>query len=184
MRARRPYPGLPASCMGYPMNAVRQHQAIAGAVIFLLLGATLWSDAAAAAPESGLATIEPNDNVRAAGRLEGGTLTLALRAGVGRWQPEGPSGPTLEIEAFGEIGKALTVPAPLIRVKEGTEIAVSIRNRPRDAAHRSGFLHARRHDVPPARGRSGPNARSAIHKRSSRDVSLLGIDARRARTLS
>ena len=108
------------------MNAVRQHQAMAGAVVFLLLGGALWSDAAA--PESGLATIEPNDNVRAAGKLEGGTLTLALRAGIGRWQPEGPSGPTLEIEAFGEIGKALTVPAPLIRVREGTEIAVSIRN--------------------------------------------------------
>jgi FtsP/CotA-like multicopper oxidase with cupredoxin domain len=111
----------------YPMNAVRQHQALAGAVI-LLLGGTFLPDAAAAAPESRLAAIEPNDNLRAAGRLEGGTLMLALRAGIGRWQPEGPSGPTLEIEAFGEIGKALTVPAPLVRVREGTEIAVSIRN--------------------------------------------------------
>ena len=62
------------------------------------------------------------------GTLDRGTLTLALRAGVGGWQPEGEAGPTLRIEAFGEVSAALTVPAPLIRVVEGTLISVSIRN--------------------------------------------------------
>ena len=70
------------------------------------------------------------------------TTTAVLRAAVdarnadaracapasGRWQPEGPDGPALEIDAFGEVGRTLTVPAPLIRVVEGTEIALSIRN--------------------------------------------------------
>src|SRR4029450_12211708 len=51
-----------------------------------------------------------------------------LRAAAGRWHPEGPGRPALEIEAFGEAGKPLTVPAPLIRVVEGTTIVASIRN--------------------------------------------------------
>jgi FtsP/CotA-like multicopper oxidase with cupredoxin domain len=53
---------------------------------------------------------------------------VALRAGVGRWRPEGSAGPALEVEALGEQGRALTVPAPLIRVPEGTFIAISIQN--------------------------------------------------------
>lgn len=80
---------------------------------------------------SGLATPSPvaiNDNRRPAGTLKDGTLTLQLRAGVGSWRPEGPTGPALEIEAFGEAAGPLQAPAPLIRVPEGTEIAVSIRN--------------------------------------------------------
>jgi FtsP/CotA-like multicopper oxidase with cupredoxin domain len=72
--------------------------------------------------------VEPNDNRRSAGRVDAGVLTLALRADRGRWQPEGPQGPSLDIEAFGEVGRPLAVPAPLIRVVEGTEIAASIHN--------------------------------------------------------
>jgi FtsP/CotA-like multicopper oxidase with cupredoxin domain len=69
-----------------------------------------------------------NDNQTAAGRLEGNTLRLALRAGLGSWRPEGREGPALIVEALGEIGGALQVPSPLIRVPEGTEVAVDIRN--------------------------------------------------------
>jgi FtsP/CotA-like multicopper oxidase with cupredoxin domain len=72
--------------------------------------------------------VEPNDNRQPAGVREHETLTLALRAGRGRWQPEGPTGPALEIEALGEVGQALTVPAPLIRVEEGTQLVVSVSN--------------------------------------------------------
>ena len=86
------------------------------------------AEPAAASVDSPLPSVAPNDNRTAAGTLDGGALRLALRSVVGRWQPEGPTGPTLEIEAFGEVGKALTVPAPLIRVVEGTAIEVSIRN--------------------------------------------------------
>ena len=38
------------------------------------------------------------------------------------------TGPALRIEAFGEEGDALQVPAPLIRVREGTTIVATIRN--------------------------------------------------------
>ena len=99
---------------------------VVGASNALLAGPA--SAAVPLAPGQPPEAVRPNDNLQAAGILTDGTLTLALRAAVGGWQPEGPAGPALEIEAFGEIGSVLTVPAPLIRVVEGTAIAVSIRN--------------------------------------------------------
>jgi FtsP/CotA-like multicopper oxidase with cupredoxin domain len=83
---------------------------------------------ATATPNAPLPEIRPNDNRHAAGTLDGSTLTLALRAARGRWQPEGPAGPALEVEAFGEVGGGLTVPAPLMRVAEGTTIVATVRN--------------------------------------------------------
>jgi FtsP/CotA-like multicopper oxidase with cupredoxin domain len=73
-------------------------------------------------------TVLPNDNRQPAGAFEGGALTLVLRAGTGSWQPEGPGGPSLTIEAFGEGSSSLSVPGPLIRVQEGTMIVASVRN--------------------------------------------------------
>jgi FtsP/CotA-like multicopper oxidase with cupredoxin domain len=70
----------------------------------------------------------PNDNRRPAGSIDNGRLTLSLRAGQGSWQPEGAGGPALTIEALGETSASLMVPSPLIRAREGTVIAVSIRN--------------------------------------------------------
>src|SRR5262245_10614807 len=97
--------------------------------LILLVGAGgLQPVAALASPVSPLSSVLTNDNRHPAGTLERGTLTLALRAGTGRWKPEGAAGPSLEVEAFGEVGSALTVPAPLIRVVEGTQIVASIRN--------------------------------------------------------
>ena len=69
-----------------------------------------------------------NDNTRAAGVSDAGTVTVRLRAATGRWQPEGSAGPILTTEAFGEEGAPLVVPAPLIRVVEGATIVVSVRN--------------------------------------------------------
>jgi FtsP/CotA-like multicopper oxidase with cupredoxin domain len=69
-----------------------------------------------------------NGNRRAAGERRDNCVELKLRAGVGEWRPEGKDGPVIEVAAFGEISRQLEVPAPLIRVTEGTEIVVSIRN--------------------------------------------------------
>ena len=69
-----------------------------------------------------------NDNTRAAGTTADDVLTLRLRAAAGAWRPEGEAGPALQVEALGEEGAVLSVPAPLIRVTEGTTIAASIRN--------------------------------------------------------
>ena len=78
--------------------------------------------------EARLPAIVTHDNRRPAGDLEGGVLLLALKAGVGLWRPEGTTGPALRVEAFGEVGQALSVPAPLIRVPIGSEIVATIKN--------------------------------------------------------
>ena len=72
--------------------------------------------------------IVPNDNRTAAGVLTDGVLTLKLRAATGIWKPKGEDGPALEVEAFGEERHPLTIPAPLLRVPEGSTIAASVRN--------------------------------------------------------
>ena len=113
------------------MRGLERVRLACAAWVFVLLGAVGWPAATVATSvpsASSLPLVEPNDNRRPAGTFLHNTLTLALRATMGRWQPEGEAGPTLEIEALGEIGKALTVPAPLVRVVEGAEIVASIRN--------------------------------------------------------
>ena len=78
----------------------------------------------AAAPER----IRTHDNERAAGTLTGGVLRLRLDARIGKWYPHGDDGPAAEILAFAEVGKALQIPGPLIRVPAGTEVIASIKN--------------------------------------------------------
>jgi FtsP/CotA-like multicopper oxidase with cupredoxin domain len=75
-----------------------------------------------------LPAITANNNTRPAGTVLNGTLTLNLRASVGQWRPEGEDGPALPVEALGEIGSPLSVPAPMIRVRAGTRIELSIHN--------------------------------------------------------
>lgn len=88
--------------------------------------------AATGSPQSGVANapsvVTTHDNVRPAGRLENGVLAISLRAGVGRWYPEGQTSPSRDIEALGEEGQPLMVPSPLIRARVGTVVKVSIRN--------------------------------------------------------
>jgi manganese oxidase len=80
------------------------------------------------ASDGKLPKIAVNDNRRSAGLRNGDTVTLKLRAAVGLWRPEGDKGPALQVEAFGEADAPLQVPAPLIRVSEGTEIVATVRN--------------------------------------------------------
>ena len=72
--------------------------------------------------------ITPNDNETAAGELRRGVLTIRLVATTGVWFPEDDSSPGVPMQAFGVEGKAPTVPAPLIRVPEGTEVIAIVRN--------------------------------------------------------
>ncbi|HSB56175.1 MAG TPA: multicopper oxidase domain-containing protein [Gemmatimonadales bacterium] len=72
--------------------------------------------------------IVPNDNRRSSGTLRHGVLTVALEARTGVWRPEGDSGRALDVAAFGETGKALSTPGPVIRVPLGTEIHATVRN--------------------------------------------------------
>lgn len=72
--------------------------------------------------------IHANDNGHPAGTLRHGVLTLRLEVRSGRWHPEAEDGFGIEVLAFGEEGQPLQNPGPLIRVPEGTEIRVSVRN--------------------------------------------------------
>ena len=75
-----------------------------------------------------LPAIQANSNRASAGKLENGILMLNLELRQGDWYPEADTGPSLKVYAFGEEGKALQVPGPLIRVPEGTEIHLTLHN--------------------------------------------------------
>jgi FtsP/CotA-like multicopper oxidase with cupredoxin domain len=78
--------------------------------------------------EASSLVVSANDNRKPAGMFVDGALHLTLRAGMGSWRPEGDDGPALQVEAFGEADGPLHVPGPLIRVREGVEIFVDVRN--------------------------------------------------------
>lgn len=83
---------------------------------------------AVSAVTDSLPDITINDNRHAAGHIVRGTLTLHLEARLGIWHPEGRAGIGLTVAAFAEVGKPLQNPGPLIRVPQGTDVAVSMRN--------------------------------------------------------
>ena len=94
----------------------------------LLLVAS-WMSVVPASPSRRLATVAANDNRVAAGHVDGDTLHLALDVTRATWKPRGAEDPGIDIEAFAEPGKAPSIPGPLIRVRSGTVIRVTLTNR-------------------------------------------------------
>lgn len=82
----------------------------------------------AAEPPATLPVVQANDNRIAAGTVRRDTLDVRLVVAMARWRPEADSGPVVAAAVFAEERKAPQVPAPLIRVREGTIIAASVRN--------------------------------------------------------
>ena len=77
--------------------------------------------------------IVENTNQHAAGKLSNKELTLELDIREGAFYPEDESGPHLQVFAFGEHGKPLQIPGPLVRIPQGTNIHVIVHNLiPRD----------------------------------------------------
>jgi FtsP/CotA-like multicopper oxidase with cupredoxin domain len=74
------------------------------------------------------ARVVPNDNRAPAGRLHAGVLTVRLEARQGTLFPEGEDGPGVTVLAFAEAGRAPSAPGPLVRVRAGTEVRVTLRN--------------------------------------------------------
>ena len=97
---------------------------------YMLLSFLLWSMLwlVSMAPSMAAGAVSVNDNTRPAGRLEENVLNVRLYADVGSWRPEGPQGAPIEIAAFGEEGADLSIPGPLIRVREGTTVVLTLRN--------------------------------------------------------
>src|SRR5687767_9201715 len=72
--------------------------------------------------------ITANDNRRPAGTLRDGKLELKLGVVEARWFPEAEGGQSVMMQAFAEVGRAPEIPGPMIRVPEGTELHIAIRN--------------------------------------------------------
>lgn len=89
---------------------------------------TLSPSAATIRPTHNVERIAINDNRVAGGTLDRGVLTIRLQAREGEWHPDRDSDPGVMVLAFGEEGKALQIPGPLIRVTEGTEVRAFVRN--------------------------------------------------------
>ena len=96
-----------------------------GSVAIALFGATAlgWS-----APAPLPTRVVANDNRIPAGTPHGDTLRIDLVLQQAEWYPEAEDGPHVTVEAFGEAGKIPSVPAPLIRVREGTVIHATVRS--------------------------------------------------------
>jgi FtsP/CotA-like multicopper oxidase with cupredoxin domain len=90
-------------------------------------------------PAPGAIEALANNNTRTAGTLEGRTLTLALEVIESGWHPEGEDDPDVPILAFAEAGRGPEVPGPLIRVRQGTEIHLTITNRSDSTLTLGGF---------------------------------------------
>ncbi len=88
------------------------------------------SGASLSAPDiaAGIAVVQANENRATAGVLANDTLKVRLVAMPARWYPEAGGAASAEVVAFAEEGKAPQIPAPLIRVQEGTVIVATIRN--------------------------------------------------------
>ena len=72
--------------------------------------------------------IQTDDNVRPAGTVRDGELRLRLDTRLGMWRPDGADAPSAPMQAFAEVGRALQIPGPLIRVPSGTEVVAMVTN--------------------------------------------------------
>ena len=80
-----------------------------------------------------------NQNRSTAGRLSGGTLTVAMDVVEAAYQPEGDEDPVVRVLALAEPGKVPQVPGPLLRAPVGTTLRLTLRNRSDSALMFSGF---------------------------------------------
>jgi FtsP/CotA-like multicopper oxidase with cupredoxin domain len=96
--------------------------------LFLALTGALVSGQAAEGKSANLPRIATQNNTAAAGVLRNGVLDLNLEILNGDWYPQAEDGPHVAVYAFAEKGKAPSIPGPLIRVPEGTQIKLRIHN--------------------------------------------------------
>jgi manganese oxidase len=71
---------------------------------------------------------DANDQRTPAGRVIGGELRVELDVVDINWSPRGPHGPLVPAVGFAERGHAPQVPGPLLRMRAGIPVRVSVRN--------------------------------------------------------
>ena len=74
------------------------------------------------------ANASTNDHREIAGVLRDGEYTLALELRRATWHPNAPGELAVDVPAFAEVGRAASIPGPLIRVPAGTRLRITIRN--------------------------------------------------------
>ena len=79
-------------------------------------------------PAPGEARAAANDNRAPSGTLRDGVLRLVLVARAVAWYPDGAHGCSLLVHAFAEAGRPARIPGPLVRVRAGTDVSVTVRN--------------------------------------------------------
>ena len=94
------------------------------ALLILFCRATI----ALAGENSSLPIVVANDNRTPAGKLKNGILDLRLELREGVWYPEQEGGGHRDVYGFAEEGEAPQCSGPLIRVPEGTQIHIRVRN--------------------------------------------------------
>lgn len=72
--------------------------------------------------------VEYNDNLRSAGTLSNGTLTVSLEIGEAEWFPLGAGQGSGHLLFFAETGGTPLNPGPMLRVPQGTRMQVRVRN--------------------------------------------------------
>ena len=60
--------------------------------------------------------------------MAGNVLNLSLVAEKGTWYPETQNNPGLEVHAFREEKGPLQAPGPMVRIPEGAQVRLAIRN--------------------------------------------------------
>lgn len=98
--------------------------------------------------EYDLPVVKPNDNRVPAGEWKEEVMEFRLEVGWADWRVETRDRPGLRVAAFSEEGKAPEIPAPLIRVTEGTILRIRVFNTLEDSTITVFGLHQRPAEVP------------------------------------
>ncbi|HSM06099.1 MAG TPA: multicopper oxidase domain-containing protein, partial [Longimicrobiales bacterium] len=95
----------------------------------LLVAQMAWTLAARPLAAQQLPETVANDQRTPAGSLVDGELRIELEVVEAVWHPRGADGPRVVTPVFAEVGRAPSVPGPLIRAGAGTPVRVTIHNR-------------------------------------------------------
>jgi len=92
---------------------------------FMVVLCALWP---AAGQGESAPHVVPNDNRHSSGSVRNGVIELDLEARPAVWYPAGDGGPAFHVYAFAEFGGSPRIPSAFLRVPQGAEVRITIRN--------------------------------------------------------
>lgn len=147
----------------------------AGAVLVIYFAASaIGSPAALGQGRPWLPAVRANDNRHPAGSVSLGLVHLTLTARWGRWYPDGDRRPAaLVVPAFAVAQNAPSIPGPLIRVRAGTSVRVTVRNALDGPLGRSSLFVHGLHDRLVGHGATARGAPLRVAPGSAREVTFV-----------